>query len=359
MDFSVDERLARAATLPAPAYADPAVLAGEKARVFGASWQLVGRAGQVAAPGDFLTARIADEEVLVVRGEDGTLRAMSNVCRHRAGPVASGAGSCRVLKCGYHGWSYGLDGRLLGTPEFEGVEEFRREEVRLPKFAVDTWIGLVFVNLDENAPSLAGALDDLPGRLDGKGLDGMSLAFRRDWTLDCNWKVYVDNYLEGYHIPVVHPGLMKELDYGAYRTEAFRNHVLQVSPIKGAGRLRGGDAADEAAYWWIFPNLMLNVYPDNFSTNLIVPLGPEKTLTVFEWFFPDPESPGTRARVEETVRFSDEVQLEDVAICEAVQRGLRSKRYLRGRFSPKRESGVHLFHRLWAAAMTPAPVPKA
>jgi len=356
MDFSVDERLERAATLPASVYTDPTMLAAEKARVFGASWQLVGRVDQVVAPGDFFTARIADEEVLVVRGGDGSLRALSNVCRHRAGPVASGAGSCRVLKCGYHGWTYGLDGRLLGTPEFEGVERFRREEVRLPEFAVDTCLGLVFANLDANAPALAATLDDLPGRLEGRGLDGMRLAFRRDWTLDCNWKVYVDNYLEGYHIPVVHPGLMKELDYGAYRTETFRNHVLQVSPIKGAGgRLRARDAADEAAYFWIWPNLMLNVYPDNFSTNLIVPLGPEKTLTIFEWYFREPERPEVGKKVEETVRFSDEIQIEDVAICEAVQRGLRSKTYLRGRYSPRRESGVHHFHRLWAAAMELVP----
>ena len=201
MDFSVDERLARAATLPAPLYTDPAVLAAEKTRVFGASWQLVGRADQVARPGDFFTARVADEEVLVVRGEDEKLRALSNVCRHRAGPVASGAGSCRALRCGYHGWTYGLDGRLLATPEFEGVENFRREDVRLPEFSVATWIGLVFANLDARAPALAATLEDLSGRLEEKGLGSMRFAFRREWTLDCNWKVYVDNYLEGYHIP--------------------------------------------------------------------------------------------------------------------------------------------------------------
>jgi choline monooxygenase len=359
MDFSVDERLARAATLPAPLYTDPAVLAAERSLVFGASWQLAGRADQVACPGDFFTARVADEEILVLRAEDEKLRALSNVCRHRAGPVASGAGSARALRCGYHGWTYGLDGRLLATPEFEGVENFRREDVRLPGFAVETWIGLVFVNLDAGAPALAGTLDDLSSRLEASGLGAMRHAFRREWTLDCNWKVYVDNYLEGYHIPVVHPGLMKELDYGAYRTETFGRRVLQVSPIKGkGGRLRTDAAGGEAAYWWIWPNLMLNVYPDNFSTNLIVPLGAERTLTVFEWFFREPERPGVAAKVEETVAFSDEIQIEDIAICEAVQRGLRSRTYVRGRYSARRESGVHHFHRLWAAAMEVPPVPE-
>jgi choline monooxygenase len=352
MEIRVDERVERAATLPSRVYADPAVLDVEYGRVFGDSWQLVGRSEQVAKPGAYVTARVGREEVLVVR-DGSTLRALSNVCRHRAGPVAAGTGACRAFRCGYHGWSYGLDGRLLGTPEFDGVEDFRREDVRLPAFRTEEWIGLVFAHLASGAPSLAAALGALGPRLEGKGLAAMRLAFRRDWTLDCNWKVYVDNYLEGYHIPVVHPGLMKELDYAAYRTETFEGLVLQIAPILPAagGALRTADGSDEAEYWWIWPNLMLNVYPDNFSTNLIVPLGPEKTLTVFEWFFRDPEAPGVAEKVRETVAFSDEVQREDIGICEAVQRGLRSATYAAGRFSARRETGVHRFHRLWAEAM--------
>ena len=351
MDTRIDERIQRAATLPARVYVDPAVLEAEEKRIFGASWQLVGRADQVAGPGDFFTARIAREEVLVVRDGE-SVRALSNVCRHRAGPVAAGEGTCRVFSCGYHGWSYALDGRLLGTPEFDGVEDFRRDEVMLPSFRADTWIGLVFAHLDPAAPALAQTLDALGPRLESRGLASMRLAFRRDWTLDCNWKVYVDNYLEGYHIPVVHPGLMKELDYGAYRTETFRAHSLQVAPIR---RREGGpirsDSGDEAEYWWIWPNLMLNVYPDNFSTNLVVPLGPGRTLTVFEWFFRDPERADVAESVRRTVEFSDEIQREDIAVCEAVQRGLGSATYERGRYSPRRETGVHHFHRLWADAM--------
>ena len=352
MEIRIDEKVERAATLPARVYADPAVLAAEEARVFGASWQLVGRAEQVANPGDYFTARAGREGILVVR-DGGTLRALSNVCRHRAGPVASGSGACRAFRCGYHGWSYGLDGRLLGTPEFDGVEDFRREDVRLPEFGVAAWIGLVVAHAGAAPPPLASTLGDLGPRLEEKGLGGMRLAFRRDWTLDCNWKVYVDNYLEGYHIPVVHPGLMEELDYAAYRTEVFPGRVLQVSPIrpKPGGALRTEKVGDEAEYWWIWPNLMLNVYPDNFSTNLIVPLGPERTLTVFEWFFREPEGDVAAAKVRETVAFSDEIQREDIAVCEAVQRGLRSTTYERGRYSARRETGVHAFHRLWAAAM--------
>jgi len=180
----------------------------------------------------------------------------------------------------------------------------------------------------------------------------MRSAARKDWTVECNWKVYVDNYLEGYHIPIVHPSLFRELDYARYATETRRLHSIQHAPVRASapGKLRSGEG-EEAEYYWIFPNLMLNVYPDNFSTNVILPLGPERTVTIFEWFFRDPDDPAVRRIVEDTVAFSDEIQLEDVAICEAVQRGLRSRTYDRGRYSVRRENGVHHFHRLYAAAM--------
>jgi phenylpropionate dioxygenase-like ring-hydroxylating dioxygenase large terminal subunit len=349
----VDERLERAATLPAAFYFGPERLALENERIFARSWQLVGREEQVASAGSFFTARIGDEPILVVRGADGVVRALSNVCRHRAGPVATGEGVCRGFRCGYHGWSYGLDGSLLNTSEFDGVEDFAREESGLPAFRVESWLGLLFVAIDAEAPPIAEFLGDLAGLGRRPGLSAMRLAHRKDWSLDCNWKVYVDNYLEGYHIPIVHPSLMKEIDYARYSTETRRFFSIQHSPIRASKdsplRPRIGD---EAEYYWVFPNLMLNVYPDNFSTNLIVPLGPDRTLTVFEWFFQDPGAPGTAERIRQTVEFSDEIQREDIAICEAVQRGLRSRTYDRGRFSVRRENGVHHFHRLYQEFMT-------
>jgi choline monooxygenase len=345
--------LARARTLPSRLYTDPAVLDFEKERVFGRTWQLVGREEQVAEPGAYFTASVGDEPLLVVRGADGVLRALSNVCRHRAGPVASGEGRCRAFRCGYHGWSYSLDGRLLNTPEFEGVEDFDREAHGLPRFRAETWLGLVFVNLDPAAPPLPEALAPLPEALASRDLTGMRPAHRKDWEVACNWKVYVDNYLEGYHIPIVHPGLMQEIDYARYRTETFETASEQHSPIRAerGGPMRKEHPGDEARYFWIYPNLMVNVYPDNFSTNVILPLSHERTRTRFEWFFRDPDSAATRGKVLETVAFSDQIQLEDVAICEAVQKGLRSRTYDRGRYSVKRENGVHHFHRLIAAAM--------
>jgi choline monooxygenase len=353
--IQVDEALSRAATIPSWCYTDPATERAERNRIFARTWQLVGRAEQVASSGSYFTAEVAGEPLLVVRGNDGRLRALSNVCRHRAGPVAKGEGSCGAFRCGYHGWTYAHDGRLTNTPEFEGVEAFERTSVRLPEFRVETWLELVFVNLDDGAASLIETLGDLPARLAGRDLSGIRLAARKDWSIDCNWKVYVDNYLEGYHIPIVHPGLMKEIDYSRYETETSSCWSLQRSPIRSrdGAKLRRDPARAEsdAEYYWVYPNLMLNVYPDNFSTNLIVPLSPRRTLTVFEWFFREPEQPAVQETVRQTVEFSDEIQREDVAICEAVQKGLESRTYDTGRFSVRRESGVHHFHRLYASSL--------
>ncbi len=164
--------------------------------------------------------------------------------------------------------------------------------------------------------------------------------------------MYVDNYLEGYHIPIAHPGLMREIDYAQYRTETFRYYSQQFAPIRamkvddGERLYAPGTGLQGALYFWIFPNLMVNIYPDNVSTNLIVPISHDKTLTVFEWFFHEAESMQARERIRKAVEFSDEVQQEDIGLCESVQRGLRSVTYDRGRYSVRRENGVHHFHML-------------
>lgn len=343
----IDPRLDFASTLPSRFYIDAAVLEEENRRVFERTWQLAGRLEQVREPGQYFTTTIGNEPVLVVRGADGVLRAMSNVCRHRAGPIARGEGKRPVLQCGYHGWTYSLDGRLAVTPEFDGVQDFDRANCRLPQFQADVWNELVFVNLDPRGESLTGFLGTLLADMPGHDYSGFRLAHRKTWELGCNWKVYVDNYLEGYHIPIVHPGLFRELDYAAYRTETRRMYSIQIAPTRRAERIRTESGDDEVRYFWIFPNLMLNVYPDNFSTNLILPLGPGRTVTIFDWYFKD----APQEVVDDTVRFSDEIQLEDIDICEAVQRGLQSTTYDTGRYSPKRENGVHHFHLLYVEAM--------
>jgi choline monooxygenase len=347
----IDPRLEYASTLTSRHYFDPAVLELEQRRLFARTWQLAGRAEQVLEPGQYFTATIGEEPVLVVRGSDRVLRAMTNVCRHRAGPIAQGEGRRPVLQCGYHGWTYWLDGRLKSTPEFEGVADFDRATCTLPQYQVGIWNELVFVNLDPAAESLTEFLGELLTDMPPHDYSGFRPARHKRWELDCNWKVYVDNYLEGYHIPIVHPGLFRELDYANYRTETKRSYSIQFAPTRSnaAGRIRTSDEDDQVRYFWIFPNLMLNVYPDNFSTNLILPLGPTRTVTLFDWYFRDADA--AKQQIDETVAFSDEIQLEDIDICESVQRGLRSSTYDRGRFSPQRENGVHHFHCLYEELM--------
>jgi phenylpropionate dioxygenase-like ring-hydroxylating dioxygenase large terminal subunit len=233
------------------------------------------------------------------------------------------------------------------------VEFFDRSIMGMFPVRLETWEKFIFMNFDPNAEPLAKVLGKIPEQSRGFRFAGLQSVERRDYVIDCNWKVYVDNYLEGYHIPIAHPGLMREIDYAQYRTDTFRYYSQQFAPIRA---MKAGDAGErfyapgtglqEALYFWIFPNLMLNIYPDNISINIIVPLSADKTLTIFEWFFHDIDQPKTRERVEKAVTFSDQVQQEDILLCENVQRGLHSSTYDRGRYSVKRENGVHHFHML-------------
>ena len=351
--------LARAATLPSAYYLDPAYLELEKERIFGRTWQLVARTDDLQRPGDFVPVTVLDEPIVLTRGLEGELRAFYNVCRHRAGQVALSKGNRKSLQCRYHGWTYGLDGCLRAAPEMEDTDGFDKADFGLMPVRVEAWGPFVFVNLSDDAPPLLEVMGAIPAEVAAAGYDveRMRLVERREYVVEANWKVYVDNYLEGYHLPIAHPQLFKELDYDAYRVEEFRYHSKQHAPIRSKAEdslyRRGLPEGNEpeALYYWVFPNLMLNLYPDNLQTNIILPLGPEKTLTRFEWYVLEPNSPGVAEEFARSFAFSDQVQQEDIAICESVHKGLRSRTYDRGRYSVLRENGVHHFHELLTRAL--------
>lgn len=348
-DYTFDPRLAFASTIPARWYTDPLLLEEEKKKIFSRTWQLVGREEQVSEPGRFFTTEVADEPLLITRDPRGELRAYSNVCRHRAGPVACGQGRRMSFQCVYHGWTYSLDGALNNAPQFEGVENFDKASCRLPEFAIESFGGLLFVRLDPAGPSFSEVFEGIPALLEGHRLEGMRYAMRKEYEVACNWKVYIDNYLEGYHIPTVHPSLYKVLDYSAYRTETRRYYSLQHAPIRKEDFLQEKQPPGaEARYFWVFPNLMLNFYPGSLQTNLVLPLGVEKTLVIFEWFCHDPEREEVKEMLSRALAFADEVQDEDAAICEVVHKNLRSRTYSQGRYSVSQENGVHHFHGLLA-----------
>jgi choline monooxygenase len=330
--------LATASTLPAHCYVDAAFAAREREAVFARSWQLVAFAAQLSRPGDHVLAEIAGVPLLVVRGDDGVLRALHNVCRHRAGPLATCDGRARTLTCKYHGWTYALDGRLLGAPDMGRARDFDVAALALPRAQAAEWGGLVFAALRSDTAPFERLVDGVE--------PPPALVFDRRVVYDvaCNWKVVVDNYLEGYHLAQVHPELDALLAAGAYETRLGTHWVLQTSPLAGTDEVYGPGSA---RYTWLWPNTMLNLLPGRVQTNRVLPLDAQRCRVVFDFYFAPDATAEFRAA---DVAFSDEVQREDGAICEAVQRGLASGSYVAGRLNPQREQGVWLFHELLRAA---------
>lgn len=342
--------LESATALPARFYVGEAMLAIEKRAVFARSWQLVAHQGQLAEAGDHVVEQVGDVPVIVVRGQDGVLRAFPNVCRHRAGPLAlcNGKGA-RALHCKYHGWSYTLEGQLRSAPEMQGAADFDVSSIRLPPLRVVEWQGLVFVALSDNVPPFEEVYAGITERIAPIDLAAMRFLRRDSYDIACNWKVYIDNFLEGYHLPHVHPGLSKVLDYRVYDTELFPWHSLQHSPLRNSGDIYGDG---EAFYYFVYPNVMLNIMPGRLQTNRILPLGPDRCRVEFDYYYAQDDK--AQARIANDQAFSDEVQAEDITICEAVQKGLVSGTYEAGRLCPKRESALWLFHNQLRAAYAAA-----
>ena len=350
--FDRDLPLAKARTIPSTWYHDPRIADLERIVVFGQNWQVAGRIDQLRQPGSFVTIEVAGEPVAVVRGDDGTLRAFSNVCRHRAARVLDAESGCvSRLRCPYHGWTYDLNGKLRGTPEFEGVEDFRREENGLVEFSAEEWGLHAWVHMGANPPPLRDVLAPVIRDMRSFGLERQTFVERRVYDVPCNWKVYVENYLDGgYHVNSVHSGLAGVLDYSEYRTINDGFTSLQTSPMRpseddSTTSVRKGH---DAEYWWIFPNFMLNLYDGLLDTNLVLPLGPDRCRVIFDLFFVDVSDPRFIAK---SIAVTEQIQHEDMAICEQVQRGLSSRFYDTGRYGVRREAAVYHFHRLLAKAL--------
>lgn len=339
--------LAEAHTLPACVYADPAFHSLDAAAIFARNWQLIGRAGQLQAPGDHVVAEVAGKPVLAVRGDDGVLRGFFNVCKHRAGPLALTNGNARQLQCKYHGWTYTLEGQLRAAHEMQEARGFDRSCIHLDPVPVGEWEGLVFAAASAPAATLGDVMAGIRERIRPIELARMQFHSEVAYQMQCNWKVYVDNYLEGYHLPHVHPGLNRLLDYRAYATATAAWYSWQHSPLDGS---RGPYQAGAAHYYFVYPNLMLNILPDRLQTNVVIPVSQRECRVVFDYYYADTDAAEARRMIAEDLRFSDEVQQEDIAICERVQRGLESGAYQAGRLSPKREAGVHHFQELVRAA---------
>ena len=363
--------LAEASTIPAAWYTDEHVFRLEKQTVFGRSWQFAARVDQLREPGDFVTTDIAGEPVVIVRGSDKQLRGFFNVCRHHAAAVMTEvAGRANQMRCPYHGWTYSLEGQLKGTPDFSSVCNFDREQNGLVPIEIAIWEQWVFVRLDgEQSSSLnrgtgvppvihpqdarAKLTDFLGANLISQikvlNLANLHWVERRSYTLNCNWKVFVDNYLDGgYHVPHLHKGLDSVLDYSHYTIENGERFCLQSSPMVSRAeddQVSAVRTGKRALYYWLYPNFMINCYEGVMDTNLVRPLAVDRTEVVFDFYFAD-VSASARERNRASVDVGERIQQEDLDICESVQRGLQSRAYSAGRLSVRREAGEHLFHRL-------------
>jgi choline monooxygenase len=351
--------LEKAWTIPAPWYFDTRVAQLERESVFATNWLVVGRLDQVKEPGQFFTIDLQSEPLLIVRSEDGTLRAFYNVCRHHAAVVEpQSAGCTKQFRCPYHGWTYGNDGSLKGMVEFEGVCNFDRKDNGLVAVCVDTWENFIFVNFSGSAFRLQEFLGKVPSLVAPLKLTENLRHFdRRIYTLDCNWKVYVDNYLDGgYHVPHAHKGLSSVVAYTKYSIENFERACLQSSPLDASSASDaaiGATRQGHAFYLWIYPNFMINAYSGVMDTNLVLPLGVDKCAVIFDYYFADLSSAASQHH-RDSIAVSEKVQEEDMAICDSVQRGLASRAYVAGRLSLRREAGEHLFHRLLHRDLTSA-----
>jgi choline monooxygenase len=319
--------------LPVERYIGEDALRADRLQILRRTWQFIGDAASLAKPGDYLADLVGGAPVVVVRNAAGDLAAFHNVCRHRAGAlVADGAGNCgEAFTCRYHGWRYALDGRLRSATDFGALPDFDPRQYGLYPVRVETWRGLVFVNLDPDAQPVRNLTAPVDARW-GPQLPTHPLTERRVHRIGCNWKTYVENYLEGYHLPMVHPEFDADVVVADYRVEIEGEVIFHSAPPR--------DASVYAGTWaWVWPNLAINTYRHGYMIERMTAVGPEETRLDYFYFF-DP------ARTDELAAMfavSDLVTAQDKQVCEEVQRNLRTGIYRGGVLSPKHEHGVAWF----------------
>ncbi len=339
--------------LSAEFYTDPDLLPLENKLLFENNWQLVAHISQLPRPGAQVVTKIGNIPIVLVKNDQHEIKAFHNVCRHRAGPLATESGQSKTLRCKYHGWTYTLDGLLKLAPEMDSTPGFDVCQFHLPQAQVAIWQGLIFVCIGGKPPALSELLSGIADQIAPIDISSMMFSHRDEFSIDCNWKVYMDNYLEGYHLPHVHPGLSQLLDYRSYNTKLSRWYSYQSSPLDKAKEDSNFYGDGDAHYYCIFPNIMLNILPGRLQSNRVIP-EQNKTRVIFDYYYSDIDSEKTQQLIDQDKLFSDEIQQEDIDICEQVQQGLNSGSYLvnssvkeqTGRLCIKRETGVLHFQNL-------------
>ena len=353
--YYIDPDIRKASTLPSSFYRDPGVFEALRDRVFYRSWQWIGD-DRVLKDTPFahpfvLLPGFLDEPLVLTRDANGEAHCLSNVCTHRGNLVAGSTGRARKMICGYHGRRFDMDGTFEHMPEFETALEFPTPCDDLPRFPLRRWGPFLFAGLNPSF-DFQEVIEGMNHRVGFLPLNSFmeDPGRHKDYMIDAHWALYCDNFLEGFHIPFVHEDLNKVLDYGDYETVLGAHFNLQIG-YAGEGEAvfdlpeghvdHGKNVA--AYYFWVFPNTMFNFYPWGVSVNLVQPLGPNRTRVSFRTYVLDASKLDKGAGTG-----LDKVELEDEEVVQGVHKGIRSRFYKAGRFSPTREQGVHHFHSLLA-----------
>lgn len=342
-------------TPPSSWYTDPGFHSLELQKVFFKGWQAVGYVDQIKEPRQYFTGQLGNVEYVVCRDDSGKLHAFHNVCRHHASLIASGSGKKSCFVCPYHGWTYGLDGALLKATRISGIQNFIVNEMGLVKLRVALWGPFVLLNFEDGTlleqesegnffvQEWLGSSAEILLR---GGVDSsLSFICRREYIIECNWKVFCDNYLDGgYHVPYAHKGLASGLKLESYSTTIHEKVSIQ-SCDGGSGESKEDidRLGSKALYAFVYPNFMINRYGPWMDTNLVLPLGPDQCQVIFDYFL-DASLKDDKDFIEKSLEDSEKVQLEDITLSEAVQRGLESPAYNCGRYAPSVEKPMHHFH---------------
>jgi choline monooxygenase len=335
--FHIDPDIRKARTIASDFYTSERFFEISKKNIFSRTWQFIGDINDANGLHPLTLLRdFLDEPILITRS-GGRLNCISNVCTHRGKILVEEPCSADLIRCGYHGRRFSLDGKFLSMPEFVGVEDFPAESDDLRKVELAEWAGFLFASIDPIAP-FDRFQDGVSGLIGDAYAAGARLTASRDYEINAHWALYCENYLEGFHIPFVHQSLNEVVEYGTYTTETFRYASVQT------GFDQRGNVAGQ--YLFVFPNTMLNLYPWGVSVNVVRPVSPSKTVVTFLKYISDETKLDSGAGAD-----LHRVEMEDEKIVESVQQGIRSRFYTSGRYSPTREQGTHHFHRLIAEFM--------
>jgi len=345
-----DVALLGAHTLPGRYFTSPEIFSEELEKIFLQRWLCVGREAQIARPGQYFLQQIGNESVIVLRDRSGAVRAYYNVCRHRGTRLCEqhqGQFS-ETIQCPYHAWTYSLDGRLIGAPSADTIEDFDKADWPLHSVATATWEGFLFISLADEPEPFEEAYAPLMGRFSRFNLPSLAAHRRIDYHLTCNWKFVVQNYSECYHCPLVHPALVKlspptsgENDFfrgpflGGYMEIVDSSESLTVSG-RSCGVMVGDLPADDLKrvyYYSLFPNVLLSLHPDYVMYHTLWPQAPGQTRVTCEWLFHPDTLKDPSHNPDDGIEFWDMTNRQDWHVCELSQAGVQSKSYTPGPYS--------------------------